>query len=272
MKKISVLLVSIITILGILTGCASKESKTIIFGVAPGPYGDMIVKGIKPGLEKKGYKVEIKEFSDYVQPNLALANKEIDANLFQHLVYLNKFAEDHGLELSPVINVPTAAVGLYSKKVQSIDELSDGAEVTIANDPTNLARALRLLEQAGLITLNKDIDPSKASEKDIESNPKNLKITPVEAAQLPRTLDSVDLAAINGNYAISAGIDLSTALVMEELQEEYKNLVAVRTEDINSQFVKDIKEVVESEEFREVIENPDYMFKAFQKPAWFLQQ
>ncbi|NLM12782.1 MAG: metal ABC transporter substrate-binding protein, partial [Epulopiscium sp.] len=127
------------------------------------------------------------------------------------------------------------------------------------------------LEQAGLITLNKNIDPSKASEKDIESNPKNLKITPVEAAQLPRTLDSVDLAAINGNYAISAGIDLSTAIVMEELQEDYKNLIAVRTEDINEQFVKDIKEVVESEAFRAVIENPNDMFKDFQKPAWFLK-
>lgn len=271
MKKISIVFLLIITILGAFTGCGSKENKTIVFGVAPGPYGDMVLKGVKPGLEKKGYKVELKEFSDYVQPNLALANKEIDANLFQHLVYLNKFAEDHGLELSPVINVPTAAVGLYSNKVKSLDELPDGAEVTIANDPTNLARALRVLEQAGLITLNKNIDPSKASEKDIESNPKNLKITPVEAAQLPRTLDSVDLAAINGNYAISAGIDLSTAIVMEELQEDYKNLIAVRTEDINEQFVKDIKEVVESEAFRAVIENPNDMFKDFQKPAWFLK-
>ncbi|WP_341876204.1 MetQ/NlpA family ABC transporter substrate-binding protein [Defluviitalea saccharophila] len=271
MKKLSILILLVITVLGVFAGCASKENKTIVFGVAPGPYGDMVLKGVKPGLEKKGYKVELKEFSDYVQPNLALANKEIDANVFQHLVYLNKFAEDHGLKLSPVINIPTAAVGLYSNKVKSLDELPDGAEVTIANDPTNLARALRVLEQAGLITLNKNIDPSKASEKDIESNPKNLKITPVEAAQLPRTLDSVDLAAINGNYAISAGIDLSTAIVMEELQEEYKNLIAVRTEDINEQFVKDIKEVVESEEFRAVIENPDDMFKAFQKPAWFLK-
>lgn len=271
MKKISISLLLIITILGVFTGCGAKEDKTINFGVAPGPYGDMVLKGIKPGLESKGYKVEIKEFSDYVQPNLALANKEIDANLFQHLVYLNKFSEDQGLELSPVINVPTAAVGLYSKKVQSIDELADGAEVTIANDPTNLARALRVLEQAGLITLNKDIDPSKASEKDIDSNPKNLKITPVEAAQLPRTLESVDLSAINGNYAISAGISLSTAIVMEELEEDYKNLIAVRTEDIDSQLAKDIKEIVESEDFRAVIENPDDMFKDFQKPDWFLK-
>lgn len=271
MKKVALLFLSIVILLGVLTACGTKDDKTIIFGVAPGPYREMIIKGIKPGLEAKGYKVDIKDFSDYVQPNLALANKEIDANLFQHLVYLEKFSEDQNLDLSPVINIPTAAVGLYSKKINDLTQLSEGATVTIPNDPTNLARALRLLQQAGLVELSKDIDPSTASEKDIKVNRKNLKISPVEAAQLPRTLDSVDLAAINGNYAISAGISLSTAIVMEELEEDYKNLVAVRTEDLNSQFVEDLIGVVRSEEFKTVIENPDDIFKGFQRPEWFEQ-
>lgn len=131
MKRIILVFLSIVILMGTLTACGDKDGRTIILGVAPGPYREMIIKGIKPGLENKGYKVDIKDFSDYVQPNLALANKEIDANLFQHLVYLEKFSEDQGLDLSPVINIPTAAVGLYSKQVQDLDQLSEGATVTI---------------------------------------------------------------------------------------------------------------------------------------------
>lgn len=255
--------------LTVLAGCQKAENKAVVFGVAPGPYGQMIEKGIKPQLEKKGYTVQLKEFSDYVQPNLALNNKEISANLFQHSVYLEKFSKDNNLKLSPVITVPTAAVGIYSHKVTSLDALKEGSVVTIPNDPTNLARALRLLQKAGLIQLNKEIDPTKASEKDIAENPKKLKITTVEAAQLPRTLDSSDLAVINGNFAIAAGIPLSSAIVKEQLDEKYKNLIAVRTDGLNQAFVKDIKEIVESKDFKEFINNPNDIYKDFQKPEWF---
>jgi len=148
--------------------------KTIVFGIAPGPYGDLIKQAIQPGLEKKGYKIEYKEFSDYVQPNLALANGALDANLFQHRLYLEKFSADKGLKLSPVINVPTAGLGLYSSKIKSIKDLKKGDVVTLANDPTNLARALRFLAKLELLTFKKDIDPTTASEKDIEQNPKGL--------------------------------------------------------------------------------------------------
>ncbi|OGO78394.1 MAG: metal ABC transporter substrate-binding protein [Clostridiales bacterium GWB2_37_7] len=255
-----------------LTACAGKEEKKITFGVAPGPYGDMIKKGIQPALLEKGYKVELKEFSDYVQPNLALSNKEINVNLFQHTVYLEKFAEDRSLQLSPVIIVPTAGVGIYSKKIKSLEELQEGSQVAIPNDPTNLSRALRLLQAAKLITIKSDIDPTKASEKDIVENPKNLKIVTLEAAQLPRSLETTDLAVINGNFAISAGIPLSTALVMEKLAEEYKNVIAVRTEDLDKEFVKDIKAVVESEAFFVAIEDDKQDFKSFQKPDWYKQK
>ncbi len=275
-KRILILVIALFTIGALLTGCGDKgdqanknEEGLVTFGVAPGPYGDMVIKGIKPSLEKKGYKVEIQEFMDYVQPNFALANKEIDVNLFQHSVYLQKFSEDNNLKLSPVITIPTAGVGIYSNKIKSLEELQEGSEVAIANDPTNLARGIRLLEAAGLITIKKEIDPIRASEKDIEDNPKNLKIITLEAAQLPRSLDSADLAIINGNFAISAGIPLSSAIVQEQLSEEYKNLVAVRTEDLEIQLVKDIKEVIESEDFRKVIEDKQYMFKDFQKPNWY---
>jgi D-methionine transport system substrate-binding protein len=256
---------------------AVKDAGTIIVGVAPGPYGDMFKKAIKPGLEKKGYTVEIKEFSDYVQPNLALANGSINVNLYQHLPYLEKFSKDKGLKISPIrfekgtkepITVPTAGLGLYSRKIKSINQLKRGDEITIANDPTNLARALRLLQKVGLIKLKAEVDASKASEKDIAENPKGVKVRPIEAAQIPRSLDSVTIAVINGNYAIAAGIPLDSALIKEELDENLKLVVAVRTEDLDKQFAKDIRNVIESAQFKKAVNNPKDVFKDFQFPAW----
>jgi D-methionine transport system substrate-binding protein len=242
--------------------------KTLVFGVAPGPYGDLIKQAIQPGLEKRGYKVEVREFSDYVQPNIALANGALDANLYQHRLYLEKFSADKGLKLSPVINVPTAGLGLYSHKIKSLNDLKKGDVVTLANDPTNLARALRFLAKLNLLTLKKDIDPTTASEKDIESNPKGIVFKPLEAAQLPRTLDSAAASVVNGNFALAAGLKLSDALKLEELDENIKNLIAVRTEDLNKPFVHDIKAVVESDEFINVINDPNRIFKSFQRPDW----
>lgn len=254
--------------LGISAASAQITPKTIVFGVAPGPYGDLIKAAIQPGLEKKGYKIVLKEFSDYVQPNLALANNSIDANLFQHRLYLEKFSADKGLKLSPVINVPTAGLGLYSHKIKSLDQLKKGDVVTLANDPTNLARALRFLAKEGLLTFRKDIDPVKASEKDIEQNPRGLVFKPLEAAQLPRTLDSATLAVVNGNFAIASGLKLSEALKLEQLDESIKNLVAVKTADLDKPFVQDIKQVVESPEFLATVDDPKHIFKDFQKPEW----
>lgn len=256
---------------------AAQNAKELKVGVAPGPYGDLFKKAIQPGLEKKGYKVEIKEFSDYVQPNLALSNGSINVNLFQHLPYLEKFAKDKGLKIAPIrftkgskepITVPTAGLGLYSRKVKSLAQLKSGDEVTLANDPTNLARALRLLQKQGLIKLKADIDPAKASEKDIAENPKGLKIRPIEAAQIPRSLDSVAIAVINGNYAIAAGIPLSSAIIKEELDENLKLVIAVRSEDLEKPFVADIRSVVEAPAFKKTVTSPKEIFKDFQSPAW----
>lgn len=249
---------------------AQATPKTIVFGVAPGPYGDLIKQAIQPGLEKKGYKVVLKEFSDYVRPNLALANGATDANLFQHQVYLEKFSADKGLKLSPLIRVPTAGLGLYSNKVKSLDELKKGDVVTLANDPTNLARALRFLAKLDLLTFKKDINPTQASEKDIDQNPRGLVFKPLEAAQLPRTLDTAAASVVNGNFAIAAGLDLNKALKLEVLDENLKNLVAVKTDDLDKPFVKDIKAVVESDEFLAVVTDPKYQFASFQRPEWII--
>lgn len=274
LKAVAVAVLSLVMAVPVL---AVQDTKELKVGVAPGPYGDLFKKAIKPGLEKKGYKVEIKEFSDYVQPNLALSNGSINVNLFQHLPYLEKFAKDKGLKISPIrfakgtkapITVPTAGLGIYSRKVKSLDQLKSGDEVTLANDPTNLARALRLLQKNGLIKLKADIDPAKASEKDIAESPKGLKIKPIEAAQIPRSLDSVAIAVINGNYAIAAGIPLSSAIIKEELDENLKLVIAVRSEDLEKQFVTDIRTVVESPEFKKTVNSPKEVFKDFQFPAW----
>jgi len=265
------LVVSIIS-LGSLGLWAQKTPKTIVFGVSPGPYGDLIKDAIKPGLEKKGYKIVVREFSDYVQPNLALNNGDLDANLFQHRLYLEKFSADRGLKLSALITVPTASLGLYSHKIKSLKDLKKGDIVTLANDPTNLARALRFLEAQHLLTFKKNIDPVSASEKDIDQNPLGLVFRPLEAAQLPRTLDSASLSVVNGNFALSAGLKLSEALALEEMDDSIINLIAVKTADLNAQFVKDIKAVVESKEFSAVMLDPKYQYVSFQRPQWFKDQ
>jgi D-methionine transport system substrate-binding protein len=245
------------------------EPKLIRFGVSPGPYADLILKGIKPGLEKKGYEVKLVEFQDWVQPNLALGNGETEANLFQHDIYLEKFSADHNLKLSQVIRVPTAGLGIYSNKIKSLSQLKAGDEVTLPLDPTNLARSLRFLQRAGLIKLKGEIDPIKATERDIAENPHKLKFVPTEAAQLPRTLGSATIAIVSGNFAIAAGLHLSDAITLEVLDENIKNVIAVRTEDLGKPWVKDLVAVVESAEFEAAVENPKYAFRSFQKPDWY---
>ncbi|MDR0467622.1 MAG: methionine ABC transporter substrate-binding protein, partial [Campylobacteraceae bacterium] len=210
-----------LSILAILLAVFTQTifAQKIVVGGSPGPYIDLFKEAIAPTLETKGYSFEYKEFSDYVQPNLALNNKAIDVNIFQHSVYLAKFSADKGLDLSPLISVPTAALGIYSKKYKTIADIKDGSSITVPNDATNLARALRYLQTANLLKIKPDIDAAKASEKDIAENPKKLKIKPVEAAQIPRTINGVDVAVANGNYAISAGI-YSTAIDREVLSED----------------------------------------------------
>lgn len=243
----------------------ATESKDIKIGATAGPYSDMVTKAIKPGLEKKGYKVELVEFSDYIQPNKALNNGDIDANLFQHTIYLQNFSKENNMDLTALISVPTAPMGIYSNKFKSIDDVKDGATVTLPNDPTNAARALNTLRDAGLITIKKDADPLKVSEKDIDENKKNLKFQPIEAGQLPRSVESADLAAVPGNFALAAKMNLLDALTLEDMADNYRNIVAVKTSNKDSQLSKDIKAVVESADFEKVI---DDQFKGFGKPSW----
>lgn len=280
MKK-TALILSLILAIGLLAGCGSKdastgsgdakqeESKAIKIGATAGPYSDMITKAIKPILEKKGYSIELVEFGDYVQPNLALSNGDLNANLFQHKIYMENFAKENKIELSELISVPTAPMGIYSSKFKSLDEVTDGSTVAIANDPTNLARTLGLLQDAGLITVNKDIDPLRVSEKDVKDNPKHLVLQPIEAAQLPRAVDSADLSLVPGNFALAAKMNLLDALKLENMPDDYRNRVVVNTADLDKQFAKDLKEAVESADFEKTINE---QFKGFGKPEWMLKR
>lgn len=263
---------SLVLVVGLLTACgtsstqsASTTSKEIKFGATAGPYSDMVTKAIKPGLEKKGYTVKVVEFSDYIQPNKALNNGDIQANLFQHTIYLENFEKENNMNLTALVSVPTAPMGIYSKKYKSLDEVKEGATVSIPNDPTNAARAFNTLQDQGLLKIKTDADPLRVSEKDIVDNPKKLVFKPLESGQLPRSVDSVDLAAVPGNFALAAKMNLLDALALENMLDPYRNIVAVTAANQDSQFAKDIKEVVESEEFEKVIDNE---FKGFGKPTW----
>ncbi|MBN8234788.1 hypothetical protein JF544_05985 [Halobacillus kuroshimensis] len=275
MKKI-VTLFAALTIITFLSACGggeenadAEEKKTIRFGATSGPYSDMVTEAIAPLLEEKGYEVTNKEFTDYVQPNKALANGDLDANLFQHKIYLESFAEEHNLDLSEVIIVPTAPMGIYSSEYKDIESVETGSTMGIPNDPTNLARALIILEDEGLVTLKEDVDPLRASLNDIVENPKEIQFVEVEAGQLPRLVDSEDLSMVPGNYALAAEMDLLSALALEDMPDDYRNRVAVKTEDLDAQFAKDIKEVVESEEFEQII---DEKFEGFGKPQWMKEE
>ncbi len=257
----------------VLAGCGKKEeTKKITIGVCAGPYGEMVKQAISPILEKKGYKVKITEFSDYILPDKALANGEIDANLMQHTVYLEKFASDNKLDIDKIVTVPTAGAGIFSNSRKSLAELKDGDKVAIPNDPSNLARALGILAKENVITLKKGIDDTKASENDIASNPKKLEFETLDAAQISRNLDSVAIGVIPGNYAYAANLDFGDALALETLAEGYKNVIAVKSEDVDSQLGKDLKAAVESEEFYKTIIKDGSKFKNFQKPKWWIEK
>lgn len=246
-------------------GKSADNDKSVKLGGTAGPYSDMLNQAIKPALEEKGYEVEIVEFSDYIQPNNALNNGSIDANLFQHSIYLENFSKENNMELTGLITVPTAPMGIYSNKFKSIEEIKDGATIAIPNDPVNAARTFLVLQDHGLIELDPESEPLTVSERDIKTNVKNLVFQPIEAGGLPRAVEGSDLAAVPGNFALAADMDLLDALVLENMPDQYRNLVAVTTANKDTQLAKDLKEIVESAEFEAII---DADFEGFGKPEW----
>ena len=283
-NKIISLTVALVLVFGLLAGCGQssettsentnqagaertgdtsqdvkeeKELETIKVGACITPHAE-ILNAVKKDLAEKGYNLEVVEYNDYVLPNTALENGELDANYFQHKPYLDDFNTENGTHIVGVANVHFEPLGIYAGKTASLDKLQEGAEVAVPNDTTNEARALLLLEQEGLIKLKEDVG-LQATVLDIKENPLNLKINELEAAQVARAISDVDIACINGNYAIEAGLDEAIALESAESKaaETYANLIAVREGDEELAKTKALVEAVLSDEVRDFI-NENY--------------
>ncbi len=225
--------------------------ENIIVGVTPFPHKD-IMEVVKPLMAKEGFNLVIREFTDYVQPNRALADNQIFANFFQHIPYFDNMNNELNLGLVWIAKVHIEPLGLYSKKIKSLDDLKPSSTVSVPNDPTNEARALRLLEANGLIKI-------KAGElvtvRDITDNPRNLKFHELDAAQLPRTLDDVTASVINTNFAGEAGLIPSRdAIIIEGSDSPYANVVVIRKADENTPAGKALKAASQSPEVRAYIE------------------
>ena len=244
---------------------ASKPQ--LVIGGTAGSNIDQLQAGIVPLLQAKGYRVKLVEFNDYVQPNLALADGSLDANFFQHEVYFNQFKTDRKLDLAKLTQGPIAPMGVYSKQRKSLADLKEGDRVALPNDASNLARGILLLQQAGLVKLKEGVNPLRVSELDLAENPKKIKLVPLDAAHLPRALDDAQFAIINGNFAISSGLKLTEAVLLEKVPDHYLNIVAVKTKDKDAQWAKDLAQAYHSAEFKKVV---DAKFAGYAKPA-FLQ-
>ena len=238
-----------------LSGCGTGDKKTLTVGASPTPHAEILNNVVKPLLAKQGIELVVKEFDDYVIPNTALEDKELDANYFQHAPYLKDFNAKNNTHLISAVAVHFETMAIYPGKTATLDALADGADIAIPNDATNEARALQLLAAQGLITL-KDGVGLEATPKDISANPKNLKFTEIEAAQIPNVLADVDFGVINGNYALSAGI-ADKALAKEtadsEAAQTYANILAVRDGDESRPEIQALVKAMTSQEVKDYI-------------------
>lgn len=257
-KKLAALLVVGTLVAASLSGCGKKkEDKVIKVGASVTPHAE-ILNQIKDDLAKDGYTLEIVEYNDYVIPNTSLQSGELDANYFQHEPYLIDFNKENNTTLESVAKIHYEPFGIYAGKTKSLEEIKDGAVVAVPNDTTNEARALLLLEENGLIKLKEGAGIS-ATVLDIEENPHNLEIKELEAAQLARSLADVDIACLNGNYAIEAGLTVKDALAAETKEslaaQTYANILVVKAGNENSEKTKALIKALQSDKVRDYINN-----------------
>ncbi len=231
-------------------GAAHAEKLTV--AATPVPHAELL-EFVKPALAKEGVELDIKVFTDYVQPNVQVEDGHLDANFFQHKPYMDSFNSERKTSLVSVGLVHVEPFGAYSAKIKNIEELKDGAQVALPNDPSNGARALLLLQKQGLIKLK---DPSNilATSRDIAENPKNLKFRELEAATLPRVLPDVDMALINTNYALEAGLNpVNDALFIEGEDSPYANLVATAESRKDDEAIQKLVKALQTDEVRDFI-------------------
>ena len=247
-----------------VSSAAIAQDKEIKIGVTAGPHAQ-IMEQVKKIAEKDGLKLKVIEFSDYVQPNAALQSGDLDANSYQHKPYLDTQIKDRGYKFTVAADTVNFPIGIYSKKLKKIEELKDGARFGIPNDPTNGGRVLLLLQANGLVKL-KDGVGLKATPLDVVANPKKLKFVELDAAQLARSLDDLDAAAINTNFAISAGLNPKTdSIVLESAKNPYVNILVVREADKGQPWVTKLVKAYHSDEIRKFL---DVQFKGSVMPGF----
>ncbi|MFX3625713.1 MAG: methionine ABC transporter substrate-binding lipoprotein MetQ [Ectobacillus sp.] len=253
MKKV---LFTALTAVFTLSACGGKEETKLVVGASNVPHAEILEKA-EPILEKKGIDLEIKKFQDYILPNKALNDKEIDANYFQHIPYLNQQMKENGYKFEVAGKIHIEPIGIYSKKHKNLKELPEGATVIMSNSVADHGRALSLLQAEGLIKIKDGVDSTKATVKDIEENKKNLKFkTDIEAGLLPKVYENNegDIVLINTNYAIDAGLNpQKDAIALEGSQSPYVNVVAVRKGDKDKKEIKELVEVLHSKEIQDFI-------------------
>lgn len=237
-----------------LAGGALAQDKVIKIGGTAGPHSQ-ILEQVKKVAERDGLKLQIVEFTDYIQPNAALAAGDLDANSYQHKPFLDQQVKDRGYRIAAVAYTVNFPIGIYSKKVKSLKDLKEGAKFGIPNDPTNGGRVLLVLQEQGLIKLKPGAG-LKATPLDVVENPKKLKFVELEAAQLPRSLDDLDASAVNTNFAIPAGLHPSKdAIAQESAKSPYVNLIAVREQDKDKPWVAKLVKAYQSEEVRRFVQS-----------------
>ena len=236
-----------------IAACAafSAQAETLSVAATPVPHAE-ILEFVKPALAKEGVELKVRVFTDYVQPNLQVQQKNLDANFFQHQPYLDEFNASRKTDLVNVAGVHVEPFGAYSAKYKSLAELPDGASVAIPNDPVNTGRALVLLAEAGLIKL-KDPSNPQSTERDIVDNPKHLKIRELEGAMLARSVKQVDLAFVFANYALEAGIDIKSALIVEKGKDLYVEFLVARPDNIQDPGIQKLAKALNSPEVRNFI-------------------
>lgn len=236
---------------------SAASDNVITVGASPSPHAE-ILEAIKPELEAQGYELKVVEYSDYVQPNVALSEGDLDANYFQHLPYLENYNTENGTDLASAGAIHFEPMGLYAGKSSDITNVPDGAKIAVPSDATNEARALLLLQDQGVIKLTDGVG-LEATANDIVENPHNVELVEVEAAAVPRSLQDVDFGVINGNYALSAGLDTSATLASEgadsEAAQTYANIIAVRSGDENSEKTQALLKALTSDTARKFIED-----------------
>ena len=263
MKKIIATVLAIALVLSLGAIALADDTVTITIGASPAPHAEILEYAAEL-LAEQGIELDVKVYSDYVQPNLAVESGDLDANYFQHKPYMDQFNLENDTHLVSLGAVHYEPLGIYGGKTTSLDELEDGATIYIPNDASNGARALFLLQKEGLITLPEDADPASVTIYDIEENPHNYDIKDAEAAQLPEILPDVDLAVINGNYAIEAGLNEEGALAKEDPSEsliEYANILCVKEGSEEDEAIQALLEVLQSDEVA------DYITETYQGAA-----